>query len=209
MEPLLLAASAGLNLVSGLLNRPKKPSAPATEKTAQRISLQRYNMARQFNKELLPDAARAASADITKSVRGRTNTQMMMNLQNPFLNAGNNAPSASGKSGVPAAIAALSNASLQSRGSRFDRMGAFGGTLDGQAQQSTAGLTDLSTIASNSAIRQLERDIERRNAINAATTTALVSGGTMYQDGRIPNYGFGASATTQQRRGIDPLRPRY
>lgn len=209
MNPMLIAASAGLNFVSGLLNRPKKPSAPATEKAAQRISLQRYNMARQFNNELLPDAAKAASADITKSVRGRTNTQMMMNLQNPFLNAGDNAPSASGKSGVPAAIAALSNASLQSRGSRFDRMSAFGGTLDGQAQQSAAGLTDLSTIASNSSIRQLERNIERRNAISAATTTALLSGGTMYQDGRIPKFGFGGSATTQQRSGIDPLRPRY
>ena len=157
-----MAVSSGvLDLINKYKDGAKGPSA---ESSSALINMSRYQMASGINNAQMPAAMHSATADYKQSLRGSANTQTMMGITNPFLGLQGGAASSVQGDGVASSMQALTSATNTARASRMERLSGLGNVMDGNAQTTSAGLTDLSTIASNSSIRKIARDLEASNA---------------------------------------------
>ena len=195
--PVVIGAASLL----GDSKKPQKAKTPETEKAASLIGMSRYQTASGINNAQMPSALTAAQGDYKQSLRGSANTQSMMGVTNPFMGLGGGAASGVAGTGVASTLSSLSQATNLARSNRLDRLSGMGNTLNGNAELSNAGLTDLSTVASNASIRQLSRDLEMSNA-RKASLTALAGGAALgYMDRPTAIHNTARSTTQNMNYG--------
>ena len=202
-------------------NGVSKPKTPETEKTAGLIGMSRYQMAGGINNAQMPAAMNAATADHKQSLRGSANTQSMMGVTNPFMGLQGGSASAVSGTGVGSTLTALSEATNLARANRQQRLSSMGNVMNGDAGLANAGLTDLSSIASNASIRQLSRDIEMSNARKGAFMSLAGGAALGYMDrpdvvsntpsvanysSQQPGMNYGTSPWTQNSYQTRPFK---
>lgn len=199
----LLPLAIGASAILGGSKKAEKAKTPETEKAAGMIGMSRYQMAGGINKAQMPAAMNAATADHKQSLRNSANTQSMMGVTNPFMGLHGGSASGVSGTGVASTLSSLSQATNIARANRMQRLSGMGNTLNGDAGLANAGLTDLSSVASNASIRQLARDIEMSNA-RKASLTALAGGAALgYMDRPTAIHNTARSTTQNMNYGTD------